>query len=123
MNVELYMKNTNNICKNDAVGCNSGSCILNYALINYRCHRKRSNAETERHKNCDKYEKGGREKNGMLKGIRKIMTFLLTLAVVLSFICQTDPQIFAQSPDVTDDEAEVAVQSDETALPEDEQTA
>ena len=51
------------------------------------------------------------------------MTFLLTLAVVLSFICQTDPQIFAQSPDVTDDEAEVAVQSDETALPEDEQTA
>ena len=59
----------------------------------------------------------------MLKGIRKIMTFLLTLAVVLSFICQTDPQIFAQSPDVTDDEAEVAVQSDETALPEDEQTA
>ena len=123
MNVELYMKNTNNICKNDAVGCNSGSCILNYALINYRCHRKRSNAETERHKNCDKYEKGGREKNGMLKGIRKIMVFLLTLAVVLSFICQTDPQIFAQSPDVTDDEAEVAVQSDETALPEDEQTA
>ncbi|RHE40253.1 hypothetical protein DW740_08125 [Blautia obeum] len=122
MNVELYMKNTNNICKNDAVGCNSGSCILNYALINYRCHRKRSNAETERHKNCDKYEKGGREKNGMLKGIRKIMVFLLTLAVVLSFICQTDPQIFAQSPDVTDDEAEVAVQSDETALPEDEQT-
>ena len=122
MNVELYMKNTNNICKNDAVGCNSGSCILNYALIHYRCHRKRSNAETERHKNCDKYEKGGREKNGMLKGIRKIMVFLLTLAVVLSFICQTDPQIFAQSPDVTDDEAEVAVQSDETALPEDEQT-
>ncbi|WP_147417394.1 InlB B-repeat-containing protein [Blautia obeum] len=58
----------------------------------------------------------------MLKGIRKIMVFLLTLAVVLSFICQTDPQIFAQSPDVTDDEAEVAVQSDETALPEDEQT-
>ena len=51
------------------------------------------------------------------------MTFLLTLAVVLSFICQTDPQIFAQSPDVTDDEAKVAVQSDETALPEDEQTA
>ena len=50
------------------------------------------------------------------------MVFLLTLAVVLSFICQTDPQIFAQSPDVTDDEAEVAVQSDETALPEDEQT-
>ena len=123
MNVELYMKNANNICKNDAVGCNSGSCILNYALINYRCHRKRGNAEIERHKNCDKYEKGGREKNGMLKGIRKIMTFLLTLAVVLSFICQTDPQIFAQSPDVTDDEAEVAVQSDETALPEDEQTA
>ena len=122
MNVELYMKNTNNICKNDAVGCNSGSCILNYALINYRCHRKRSNAETERHKNCDKYEKGGREKNGMLKGIRKIMVFLLTLAVVLSFICQTDPQIFAQNPDVTDDEAKVAVQSDETALPEDEQT-
>lgn len=123
MNVELYMKNTNNICKNDAVGCNSGSCILNYALINYRCHRKRGNAETERHKNCDKYEKGGREKNGMLKGIRKIMVFLLTLAVVLSFICQTDPQIFAQNPDVTDDEAKVAVQSDETALPEDEQTA
>lgn len=123
MNVELYMKNTNNICKNDAVGCNSGSCILNYALINYRCHRKRGNAEIERHKNCDKYEKGGREKNGMLKGIRKIMVFLLTLAVVLSFICQTDPQIFAQNPDVTDDEAEVAVQSDETALPEDEQTA
>lgn len=122
MNVELYMKNTNNICKNDAVGCNSGSCILNYALINYRCHRKRGNAETERHKNCDKYEKGGREKNGMLKGIRKIMVFLLTLAVVLSFICQTDPQIFAQNPDVTDDEAKVAVQSDETALPEDEQT-
>ena len=52
-----------------------------------------------------------------------IMVYLLTLAVVLSFICQTDPQIFAQSPDVTDDEAEVAVQSDETALPEDEQTA
>ena len=51
------------------------------------------------------------------------MVFLLTLAVVLSFICQTDPQIFAQNPDVTDDEAEVAVQSDETALPEDEQTA
>lgn len=123
MNVELYMKNTNNICKNDDVGCNSGSCILNYALINYRCHRKRGNAEIERHKNCDKYEKGGREKNGMLKGIRKIMVFLLTLAVVLSFICQTDPQIFAQNPDVTDDEAEVAVQSDETALPEDEQTA
>lgn len=123
MNVELYMKNTNNICKNDAVGCNSGSCILNYALINYRCHRKRGNAEIERHKNCDKYEKGGREKNGMLKGIRKMMVFLLTLAVVLSFICQTDPQIFAQNPDVTDDEAEVAVQSDETALPEDEQTA
>ena len=58
----------------------------------------------------------------MLKGIRKIMVFLLTLAVVLSFICQTDPQIFAQNPDVTDDEAKVAVQSDETALPEDEQT-
>ena len=72
MNVELYMKNTNNICKNDAVGCNSGSCILNCSLINYKCHRKRGNAETERHKNCDKYEKGGREKNGMLKGIRKI---------------------------------------------------
>lgn len=51
------------------------------------------------------------------------MVFLLTLAVVLSFICQTDPQIFAQNPDVTDDEAKVAVQSDETALPEDEQTA
>ena len=51
------------------------------------------------------------------------MVFLLTLAVVLSFICQTDPQIFAQNPNVTDDEAEVAVQSDETALPEDEQTA
>ena len=50
------------------------------------------------------------------------MVFLLTLAVVLSFICQTDPQIFAQNPDVTDDEAKVAVQSDETALPEDEQT-
>ena len=121
MNVESCMKKTKNICKNDAITCNSGSCILNCSLINYRCHRKQGNAETERHKNCDKYEKGGREKNGMLKGIRKIMTFLLMLAVVLSFICQTDPQIFAQSPDVTDDEAEVAVQSDETALPEDEQ--
>lgn len=116
MNVEFCMKKTKNVCKNDVVICNSGSCILNCSLINYKCHRKRGNAETERHKNCDKYEKGGREKNGMLKGIRKIMTFLLTLAVVLSFICQTDPQIFAQSPDVTDDEAEVAVQSDETAL-------
>lgn len=52
-----------------------------------------------------------------------MMAFLLTLAVVLSFICQADPQIFAQNLDVTDDEAEVAVQSDETALPEDEQTA
>lgn len=123
MDVEFCMKKTKNVCKNDVVICNSGSCILNCSLINYKCHRKRGNAETERHKNCDKYEKGGREKNGMLKGIRKIMVFLLTLAVVLSFICQTDPQIFAQSPDVTDDEAEVAVQSDETALPEDEQTA
>lgn len=123
MDVEFCMKKTKNVCKNDVVTCNSGSCILNCSLINYKCHRKRGNAEIERHKNCDKYEKGGREKNGMLKGIRKIMTFLLTLAVVLSFICQTDPQIFAQSPDVTDDEAEVAVQSDETALPEDEQTA
>ena len=123
MDVEFCMKKTKNVCKNDVVICNSGSCILNCSLINYKCHRKRGNAETERHKNCDKYEKGGREKNGMLKGIRKMMVFLLTLAVVLSFICQTDPQIFAQNPDVTDDEAEVAVQSDETALPEDEQTA
>ena len=39
MDVEFCMKNTNNICKNDAVRCNSGSCILNCALINYRCHR------------------------------------------------------------------------------------
>ena len=52
-----------------------------------------------------------------------MMAFLLTLAVVLSFICQADPQIFAQNLDVTDDEAEVAVQSDETTLPEDEQAA
>lgn len=57
MDVEFCMKKTKNVCKNDVVTCNSGSCILNCSLINYKCHRKRGNAETERQKTVTNMKK------------------------------------------------------------------